>query len=78
MREITVQVVLKLREDHPLRKGPLTVDRIETLMRAAGWLFVLDKDTEEFFNVSAPLGTLDALQAATQEHMCSVSGIPVV
>ena len=46
MREITVQVVLKLREDHPLRKGPLTVDRIETLMRAAGWLFVLDKDTE--------------------------------
>jgi phage-related protein (TIGR01555 family) len=33
---------------------------------------------EEFFNVSTPLGTLDALQAQTQEHMAAVSGIPIV
>ena len=41
-------------------------------------LFVVDKDTEEFDNVSAPLGSLDALQAQAQEHMSSVSGIPLV
>lgn len=35
-------------------------------------------DAEEFFNVSTPLSTLDALQAQTQEHMCSVAGIPVI
>lgn len=41
-------------------------------------LMLLDKDREEFFNVSAPLGTLDALQAQSQEQMASVSGIPLV
>lgn len=44
---------------------------------------VLNKGTggdgaEEFFNVSTPLGTLDHLQAQAQEHMASVSGIPLV
>lgn len=33
---------------------------------------------EEFFNVSTPLGTLDHLQAQSQEHICSVAGIPLV
>jgi uncharacterized protein len=33
---------------------------------------------EELTNVSAPLGTLDALQAQSQEQMSSVSGIPLV
>ncbi|MGO4738633.1 DUF1073 domain-containing protein [Bosea sp. 2KB_26] len=33
---------------------------------------------EEFFNVSTPLGTLDKLQAQSQEHMCSVANIPLV
>lgn len=32
---------------------------------------------EEFQNVSAPLGGLDALQSQAQEHMASVWGIPV-
>jgi uncharacterized protein len=41
-------------------------------------LMVLDKDTEEYFNVSTPLGTLDQLQAQAQEHMASVSRIPLV
>jgi len=33
---------------------------------------------EEFFNVSTPLGTLDTLQAQTQEHMAAVSGVPLI
>jgi phage-related protein (TIGR01555 family) len=41
-------------------------------------LMMVDKDTEDFLNVSAPLGTLDMLQAQAQEHMGAVSGIPLV
>jgi phage-related protein (TIGR01555 family) len=39
---------------------------------------ITDKDTEEFNNITAPLGTLDALQAQSQEHMAAVSRIPLV
>lgn len=38
----------------------------------------IDKNAEDFANVSAPLGSLDALQAQTQEHLASVSRIPTV
>ena len=48
-----------------------------TNLRSNRGTMALDKD-EEFFNVSTPLGTLDALQAQTQEHMAAVSGIPIV
>lgn len=41
-------------------------------------LMMLDKDTEEFFNVAVPLGGLDHLQAQSQEHMSAVTGIPLV
>lgn len=41
-------------------------------------LLMTDKESEEFKNVSAPLSSLDALQAQTQEHMSSVSGVPIV
>lgn len=41
-------------------------------------LMMTDKDTEAFQNVSAPLGGLDHLQAQAQEHMASVSGVPLV
>lgn len=37
----------------------------------------LDGD-EDFFNVNTPLGTLDALQAQSQEQIASVCGIPLV
>lgn len=47
-------------------------------MRDNRGLQLLDKDTEEFFNVSVPLGTLDKLQAQSQEQMASVCGIPIV
>lgn len=40
--------------------------------------FVMDKDTEEFFQFNTPLSGLDALQAQSQEHMASVSNIPLV
>ena len=38
---------------------------------------VLNAD-EEFFQFNAPLSTLDALQAQSQEQMAAVSGIPIV
>jgi phage-related protein (TIGR01555 family) len=41
-------------------------------------LMVIDKDTEEFFNIAVPLGSLDKLQAQSQEHMAAVDGIPLV
>lgn len=41
-------------------------------------LMMLDKETETLANVSAPLSTLDHLQAQAQEQMASVSGIPLV
>lgn len=41
-------------------------------------LMMIDKEQEDFDNVSAPLSSLDALQAQSQEHLASVSGIPLV
>lgn len=41
-------------------------------------LFMLDKETEEFFQYNAPLGTLDALQAQAQEQCASVVNMPLV
>lgn len=41
-------------------------------------LMMLDNDKEDFFNIVTPLGSLDSLQAQSQEHMCSVVGTPVV
>src|SRR5262249_37704416 len=38
-------------------------------------LMMIDHDTEDFANVSAPLGSLDRLQAQSQEHMAAVTGI---
>lgn len=47
-------------------------------MRDNRGLMIIDKDTEEFQNVSAPLSGLEGLQAQAQEHMASVSHIPTV
>ena len=41
-------------------------------------LMVIDKDTETFNNISAPLGSLDKLQAQVQEHQSGIAGIPLV
>lgn len=39
---------------------------------------VLDKDSEEFAQIAASLGTLDKLQAQAQEQMAAVCGLPLV
>lgn len=39
---------------------------------------VVDFDTEDIVDVSTPLGSLDKLQAQSQEQMASVAGIPLV
>lgn len=39
---------------------------------------VVDKDTEDFVNISMPLGGLEGLQAQSQEHMAAVTRIPLV
>ena len=41
-------------------------------------LLLLDKATEEFFQINTPLSGLDALQAQAQEQMASVSHTPLV
>jgi hypothetical protein len=38
----------------------------------------VDKETEALSNISAPLGTLDALQAQAQEHQAAVVRAPLV
>ncbi|KAK0359275.1 hypothetical protein LTR94_031961, partial [Friedmanniomyces endolithicus] len=40
--------------------------------------FVLDKNSEDFSNVSVPISGLDKLLSQSQEQMSSVSGIPLV
>lgn len=58
--------------------GP--ANRIEAFnkMRDNDGVLMLDMTSEDFFNISVPLSTLDKLQAQAQEHMASVSGIPLV
>lgn len=41
-------------------------------------LMILNKDTEEFMNVSAQIAGLSDLQAQSQEHMAALPGIPLV
>ena len=41
-------------------------------------VMMVDRDTEDFANVSAPLGSLDKLQAQSQEQMSAVTGIPLI
>jgi phage-related protein (TIGR01555 family) len=48
------------------------------LMRDNRGLMMIDKETEDFKNVAVPLSGLDLLQAQAQEHMASVSHIPLV
>lgn len=61
------------------KNGQGLFDRVAlfTNLRDNRGTMVLDKE-EEFFNVSTPLGSLDKLQAQSQEHMSAVSGIPIV
>jgi phage-related protein (TIGR01555 family) len=60
--------------------GESLLNRIEIFnrYRSNRGTFVADKDSEDLTNVSASLASLDKLQAQAQEHMSSVSGIPLV
>jgi len=63
-----------------LVQGNELLDRLQTfvLNRTNQGVFAIDKDTEEFSNVSAPLSSLDKLQAQAQEHMASPARMPLV
>lgn len=41
-------------------------------------MLLINKESEEFFQFNVPLAGLEDLQAQSQEHLCSVSGIPLV
>lgn len=56
------------------------IKRIQTYVFAKdnGGLMVVDKETEELTNVSAPISGVDKLLAQAQEFISSVVGIPLV
>ena len=60
--------------------GDQFFDRLDIFanVRTNQGVMAIDKTEEELTNVSAPLGSLDHLQAQAQEQMCSVTGTPVV
>lgn len=47
-------------------------------VRSNQGIMLIDKDKEDFSNVQATLSGLDHLQAQAQEHLCSVTQIPLV
>lgn len=51
---------------------------LANMLRDNQGMMVIDKNTEDFKNISAPLGGLDELQAQAQEHLFSVGRIPGV
>ncbi len=53
------------------------IDLFANTMNNRG-VMAIDKDTEMLENISAPLGSLDKLQAQAQEHMSAPSRIPLV
>lgn len=72
--------VLKTVNNSMLDDPTLMMNRISAFIlgRDNKGLMLIDKETEDFANVSAQLGTLDALQAQAQEQMASVTQIPLV
>lgn len=56
------------------------IDRLELFNRFRNnrGVFALDKDDEDFQNVTASLAGLHELQAQSQEHMSAATGIPLV
>lgn len=79
---IKTDLATMLQEDTPdgTASGADLLNRIELYNRFRDnrGCFVLDKDTEEFFQINTPLSTLDSLQAQAQEQIASVSSIPLV
>lgn len=74
--------VLKTNLDDILTAGAATLltQRVKlwNTIRSNLAVFALNKNTEEFEHISAQLANLDKLQAQSQEHMSSVTGIPLI
>lgn len=51
---------------------------LANMLRDNQGMMIIDKDTEDFKNISAPISGLDSLQAQAQEHLFSVGRIPAV
>jgi len=51
---------------------------LANMLRDNQGMMVIDKTSEDFKNISAPISGLDDLQAQAQEHMFSVGRIPAV
>ena len=60
--------------------GNTLFDRIQLFIntRDNRGLMAINKDSEEFTNISAPISGLGELQAQAQEHQCAVTRIPLV
>jgi phage-related protein (TIGR01555 family) len=60
--------------------GEQLFSRLElfNILRDNSGVLAIDKNSEEFKNISASLASLDALQAQTQEHMAAIGRIPLV
>jgi hypothetical protein len=74
-------MVLKTRMGNTMGvAGQEVFDRAELFndFRDNRGLMVLDKDSEDFTNVSAQIAGLSDLQAQSQEHMAALPGIPLV
>lgn len=74
-------MVLKTQMGNTLGVADASVmDRAELFndIRDNRGLMILNKDTEDFSNVSAQIGGLSDLQAQSQEHMAALPGIPLV
>lgn len=75
-------MVLKTDMDQALTGGPAeglwARLAIFNQMRDNRGIFAIDKNTEDFANISAPISGLDKMVAQAQEQMSSVSGIPLV
>ena len=49
---------------------------LANLLRDNQGMMVIDKETEDFKNIAAPISGLEGLQAQSQEHLASVARIP--
>jgi phage-related protein (TIGR01555 family) len=76
----SVMVLLTNMQESVQGDGQALFDRAElfNLFRSNAGIMMLDKDTEQFQNVSAPISGLEGLQAQAQEHMCAVAHTPSV
>lgn len=74
------QIILATDMSSTMGDGGGLINRLLGLAgtRRNNGVIAIDKDNEEVSNITTPLSGVDKLQAQAQEHMSSVSGIPLV